>query len=98
MYPNEELVYEHLAHEGLTLSILIALIFLFTSSILAFFNCIVRRWRNIITKQAGRTTAIVANLLLEGLRNRMVGPEVKQCPASSKPTADTDLIADLFQE
>jgi hypothetical protein len=98
MYPNQELVDEHLTNEGLTFSILVSLIFFFTASILAFYDSIVRRRQKIITKQAVQSHAIVADLFPEGVRNRMIGHTVTQDPVSRKLRDDTDPIADLFPE
>jgi hypothetical protein len=111
LYPNQELINEHITDEPMLFAFLVALIFLFTSSIFVFYDCIVSRRQSIITKQAMRTNAIVANLFPEGFRNRLVGSEASRLTtrgnilrltsgsANSKTTADdSDPIADLFPE
>jgi hypothetical protein len=110
LYPNQELINEHLTNEALVFSSLVGLIFLCTSTIFIVYDCIVSRRQGIITKQAMRTNAIVANLFPEGVRNRMIGPDANEltqrgrvlrlAPSAthSKTTADTDPIADLFPE
>ncbi|CAB9497872.1 Receptor-type guanylate cyclase gcy [Seminavis robusta] len=113
LYPNQELIEEHLTNEALLFCFAVIFIFMFTSSLFIIYDCLVSRRQSIITKRAMRTNAIVASLFPAGVRDKLIGADIKvpqqksglRLPQSGSANKakkasplDSDPIADLFPE
>lgn len=108
VYPTQGLMDEHTSTQPLLFAFIVALIFVFTSTVFIVYDCTVIRRQRIITERAIKTNAIVASFFPDAVRDRMMmnaqeqGVLLKKIGQSHNATGhsagyeNTNPIADFF--
>lgn len=94
MYPTHELRDQYLTHTPVTFTIIVVVVFLFTSVVFLVYDYFVQRRQRVVLDSAERTGAIVSDLFPSKFRNMI---EVNHVVKSSGETLGKAL-ADLFPD
>jgi hypothetical protein len=84
VYPSQELYDEYHTSLPIVVACMVALAFVITAGVFLLYSHRVERRQRIVLKQAMESTAIVASLFPEAVRDRMVGGNTQNGLTSSK--------------
>lgn len=101
VYPSQELEDSFKTKTPIIFTIVVALVFLFTSLVFCMYDLMVERRQNTVMKKAVQSTEVVNTLFPAAVRDRLFDEESKDKSdlfvAESTSNHDTPIVADLYE-